>query len=469
MNTLTRTTTSTLTLALILLGARAQAQDADLVIDLGAGVTLDLVMVKPGTFQQGSPTTEAGRGADEAARVVTLSRAFYMGKAPVTRGQFARFAQETSYRTEAEKGTSGGFGFDGVGGLVQKKEFNWRNPGFAQADDHPVTIVTYGDAVAFAAWASQKAGREVTLPTEAQYEYAARAGTNTRFHGGDADAVAGAIGWFKGNAGRGTQPVAKKTPNAFGLFDTSGNVYEWCRDFYGAYPTGAVTDPEQTTPPPGEDKARRVLRGGSWLKDAKALRSAARYRNDPGSRNADNGFRVTASVDKRAQPAPAAPLPGPATPSSGGDDASAGGAVAGALGLVLGGGCCLGLFGLVLWAILRNRVGTGSVRFRMGADGFWVDAPDKLRGCELAWHGTVGGSYRHGDLILEPAPGGQFVYTGAQPTNVRAASVKRPAAAATAQHGRRAWVHGVDHDDDWNRRQHHSHHHDPYRGNPSAY
>jgi formylglycine-generating enzyme required for sulfatase activity len=271
--------------------------ETNLAFELAPGVKLELILVQHGTFQQGSPANEPKRGEDETQRQVTLTRDFYIGKYPVTCLQFDAFASATHYRTEAEGGPSGGFGWDGAA-LKQDKRFSWRNPGFDQSDEQPATTVTYADAQAFCNWLSKKTGRRFDLPTEAQWEYACRAGTTTAWHNGDGETRAGEIAWFKPLAQSTTHPVGAVKPNGWGIL-ISGNVYEWCRDWYAPYSNGSITDPEQTNKNLS-DKPRRVLRGGSWLREARYTRSAARYRNDPASRNADNGFRIMTLAEPEA-------------------------------------------------------------------------------------------------------------------------------------------------------------------------
>ena len=305
-------------LALLVSTAATWAAERNLTFDIGHGAKLELVFVPKGTFQQGSPATEAKRGGDEAPRQITLSRDYFIGKFPVTCLQFDAFVADTGYRTEAEGGTSGGFGWDGAA-LKQDKRFNWKTPGFDQSDEQPVTTVTYDDALAFCDWLSRKAVSTFTVPTEAQWEYACRAGTTTAWHNGNDAARVWEIAWFKPRAQNTTHPVSSVKTNAWGLF-IGGNVYEWCRDWYAPYAPGPVTDPEQTNSNLSE-KPRRVLRGGSWLREVQYTRSAARFRNAPGSRNADNGFRVM-TYAQPAAPASApevlleAPDPPPKQPSN---------------------------------------------------------------------------------------------------------------------------------------------------------
>ncbi|MBS2013354.1 MAG: SUMF1/EgtB/PvdO family nonheme iron enzyme, partial [Deltaproteobacteria bacterium] len=326
--------------AFVLVGATgvARADEKDLVLDLGA-TTLELRQVPRGTFMMGSPGGEGGHEKEEEPQhQVTIARELWVGKTPVTRGQFAKFVADTHYVTEAEKGQTGGAGWDGKE-LKQKKEFTWKNPGFTQAEDHPVVMVTFGDATAFASWASRKTGKRVRLPTEAEWEYAARAGSTTAWYAGNGDADAATIGWFKTNAGWTTHPVGQKKANAWGLFDLSGNTFEWCRDHYAPYREAAAIDPEQTAT--GEGAEKRVLRGGSWMRDVKRSRSAARKGAAPGTRSAENGFRVVVIGEDAIGPAvqggpgpdffPVAPLGANGAPVGSGSAAPVGSAGAGAM------------------------------------------------------------------------------------------------------------------------------------------
>ena len=220
------------------------------------------VWIKPGTFVMGSPVSEVGRDSDEVQHTVTLTQGFWMSDHEVTQGEY-----------EAVMGS---------------------NPSHFKGDlNRPVETVNWDDAVAYCKKLTERerAGGRITsqqayrLPTEAEWEYAARAGTTGARHG-ELDA----IGWHTLNAGSETHPVKQKAANAWGLHDMIGNVFEWCSDWDGSYQTESVTDP--TGPSSG---SYRVHRGVGWISAPSWARSAYRYRCDMGCRGNFLGFRPVLS------------------------------------------------------------------------------------------------------------------------------------------------------------------------------
>jgi formylglycine-generating enzyme required for sulfatase activity len=243
---------------------------------------------------------------------VRITKPFYLGTYHVTRGQFRQFVKDSGYKTDAEKGDNPGaagwdaekktFGFN--------KDYSWRNAGFRQTDEHPVVNVSWNDAVAFCQWLSKKEGKTYRLPTEAQWEYACRAGTKTRYYSGDdpetlakvgnvADATAKAQfpDWkwtIKASDGYVfTAPVGRFKPNAFGLYDMHGNAWQWCADRYGDDYYGQSPEDDPTGPDTGND---RILRGGSWGLDPGNSRSARRLGGARGNRLNLTGFRVARTL-----------------------------------------------------------------------------------------------------------------------------------------------------------------------------
>ena len=186
------------------------------------------------------------------------------------------------------------------------EKYSWRNVGFEQTDEHPVINLSWNDAVAFCKWLSRKEGNTYRLPTEAEWEYACRAGTTTRYYSGDdpemlakvgnvADATAKAkFPYWKWTikASDGyvfTSPVGSFRPNAFGLYDMHGNAWQWCTDWYGEKYYAASPTDDPSGPDSGE---HRVLRGGSWFDGACFTRSATRDWITPFNRHYLTGFRV---------------------------------------------------------------------------------------------------------------------------------------------------------------------------------
>jgi sulfatase modifying factor 1 len=282
----------------------------EIALDLGRGAAMKLILIPAGQFRMGSPQNEKGRFDDEIPfRTVILTRPFYFGVYPVTRGQFAAFVQEASYETEAEKE---GWAFIWNGSRWDKTAgASWKKPGFDQEDDHPVVCVSWHDAVAFCAWLIQKSGRRARLPTEARWEYACRAGTLTAYPWGD-DPEEGkgwcnaedqaararfphgtAFSWDDGYVF--TSPVGKFKANAFGLHDMTGNVWQWCADWYDK--DYLKTQGFRQDPAGPSAGTCRVTRGGSWSSAPPYCRSAARRKEPPALRLNITGFRVVVDVD----------------------------------------------------------------------------------------------------------------------------------------------------------------------------
>jgi formylglycine-generating enzyme required for sulfatase activity len=275
-------------------------------------IGMKLVWIPAGKFLMGSPKNEPDRLDDEQQHEVEITRPYYLGKHEVTVGQFRAFVQDAHYRTEAERDGKGGRAFDGLE-FVQKPEFTWKNLHFAQTVDHPVVVVTWGDAVAFCDWLSRKEGKTYRLPTEAQWEYACRSGAKTRFCIGDNEEDLKAVGniadaslkkkWVAMTWGTGwddgfpfTAPVGKFQANAFGLHDMHGNAWEWCADWYGEdyYSKSPRQDPQG--PANGKE---RIARGGAWSTQPKFCRSAFRDWHEPAYRSDCVGFRVVAQAQEQ--------------------------------------------------------------------------------------------------------------------------------------------------------------------------
>ncbi len=271
-------------------------------------IGMELVLIPPGKFMMGSPASDHEADAHEKPQhEVEITKAFYLGKYEVTHGQFLKFVKETGYRTEAEKDGKGGDGYDAKTNSLKgwSTKYSWRDPGFDQTDDHPVVNVTWKDAVAFCDWLSQKEGKKYRLPTEAEWEYSCRAGTQSRYCTGDDSESVASVGNFADASAKRkflhwttirsddghvfNAPVGSFKPNGFGLYDMHGNVWEWCRDRYNEsyYEFSPKHDPQG--PKAG---TLHVIRGGSHRYTPGRCRSADRTKGDSAVRYNDLGFRV---------------------------------------------------------------------------------------------------------------------------------------------------------------------------------
>ncbi len=223
-------------------------------VDLGDGVAMELVWIPEGEFMMGS---EDGRSNERPVHRVRITQGFWMGRHEVTQAQW-----------QAVMGT---------------------NPSSFQGMDHPVENVSWNDSQEFMGRLSEIVGYEFRLPTEAEWEYACRAGTETAYYFGDAPDRLDRFAWYRDNSGNSTQPVGEKRANIWGLHDMHGNVWEWCLDWYDEefYARSPVEDPVNTTP-----GSFRVVRGGSWDDGDWNCRSTHRVWSAPTYFDRSLGFRV---------------------------------------------------------------------------------------------------------------------------------------------------------------------------------
>jgi len=239
----------------------------NIVLDLGNETTLTLVLIPRGTFLMGSPANEKGfhRGQGPQ-REVAITKPFYMGIYEVTQAQY-----------EAVVG---------------------RNQSRVKGATNPVENVSKDDALLFCRKATEKTGLQIRLPTEAEWEYACRAGTQTRFSSGDDDNRLGDHAWYEDNSGVKSHPVGQKARNTWGLYDMHGNVFEWCSDHYDVYyyQKGDNVDPQGPADARQGLPQQEVLRGGSYCDSAQGCRAARRGAHPRYLRDRNIGFRVVADV-----------------------------------------------------------------------------------------------------------------------------------------------------------------------------
>lgn len=262
----------------------------------------EMVVIPAGSFEMGSPGSEASRYDSESPQRRVSVRSFAAGKLEITRGQFAAFVKDSGHNAGSKCRT-----FED-GKMGERSGRNWRNPGYSQADSHPVVCVSWDDAKAYVAWLSRKTGKSYRLLSEAEWEYAARAGTSTaRYWGESPDQACGYAnvgdqttksqvpGWIydvhnctDGHAT--TAPGGSFKPNAFGLYDMIGNAWEWTEDCWNKTYSGALSDGNAWTT--GECSVGRVLRGGSWSSLPKFARVAHRNRDVTAAQGSGVGFRL---------------------------------------------------------------------------------------------------------------------------------------------------------------------------------
>ena len=291
------TLTLTLTLSTIVNGEKTE-------------MPIEMVFVRGGCFQMGDifgdaenneePVHKAWKGghhqhhqgANEKPVHEICVDDFYIGKYEVTVGEFKEFVNATGYKTDAEVG-DGCYGWSGSK-WEKDRSRNWCNPGFLQDDNHPVSCVTWDDAVVYIEWLSDKTGKMYRLPTEAEWEYAARSGGKAeKWAGTNIESELSDYGWYNKNSKGKTHPAGNKKSNGLGLYDMTGNVWEWVQDWYDEnyYNSSPKNNPQGPT-----SGSYHIHRGGSWYFSSHHARITSRHPYTPDYRCYSLGFRFAAST-----------------------------------------------------------------------------------------------------------------------------------------------------------------------------
>ena len=277
----------------------------------------EMVVLPAGQFRMGCVSGRDCEDDEMPVHEVRIAQPFALSKYEVTRGEFGSFVAQAGYRTTAERG-GGCYVWDGSD-WTEKLSARWNNPGFNQSDTHPVVCVSWDDAVAYVEWLSSETGVRYRLPSEAEWEYAARLGSTTKYYFGNDESQKYHFGndesqlcryanhadgstdfgssWrnelCSDGVGERTAEVGSYQPNSFGLHDMHGNVWEWVQDCWNRSYAGAPSDGSAWT---SGNCAIRVLRGGSWSSSPEGLRTAARDRLITDSHSDNIGFRVARTL-----------------------------------------------------------------------------------------------------------------------------------------------------------------------------
>ena len=276
----------------------------------------EMVLIEGGTFKMGTPETEKGSSKNERPLHDVSIQPFAISRCETSVQQFQQFVDETGYQTDGEKGDGCYVVNQTKSEYEQDKSAYWKRPGFEQEGNHPVVCVSFNDALAYIAWLSLRSGQQYRLPSEAEWEYAARGSTSQRFsygdddgyqqlcdHGNSADQIFSEKTGIKDeqlapceDGYAYTAPTASYKPNPYALYDMHGNVWEWVQDCWHEGYRNAPPDGADWLAQEGGDCQKAVVRGGSWFVVPEFLRSGFRFRFFTVESNTLVGFRVARTL-----------------------------------------------------------------------------------------------------------------------------------------------------------------------------